>query len=135
MKSGALLLAVVLLSVSAHAEISGILRGTDLTSTNLSEAVQDVTPGSIVVIGENHGLKEHQSQQLEIMSALRAQGLKVSVGLEFLHSLNNISWIHTVQGLTEPDFLKAIQWSSPSYDYYRDQALFPVLSEGSKTWA
>lgn len=136
MKSWSLFFVSVLMSACAHAQTSGILNGKTLTPTVLADAVQTVTPGSIVVIGENHGFKEHQSQQISIMSALRSQGLKVSVGMEFFtYTQQDLLDQYRAGQLSETDFLKAIQWGSPSFDYYRDQALFAQASEGAQTWA
>lgn len=136
MNSWSLLIVSVLLSACAHAQTSGILTGATHQSVTLEQAVAGVTPGSIVVIGENHGFKEHQQQQVAIMSALRNRGLKVAVGMEFFTYTHQDLVDSFRQGiLTEADFLKAIQWGSPSFDFYRDQALFPDLNEGTKTLA
>lgn len=136
MRSWSLFLVSVLLSACAHAEISGILRGNTLQPVLLDEALLSVAPGSILVVGENHGLKEHQRQQMDILTALRARGLKVSVGMEFF-TYTQQTLVDSYRGgaLTEKDFLTAIQWGQPSFDFYRDQALFPNLSEGSLTVA
>lgn len=136
MNSWSLFCVSLLLSACAHAGSTGILTGNTHQLVSVEEAVGAVTPGSIVVIGENHGFKEHQSQQVAIMSALRALGLKVSVGMEFFsYTQQALVDSYRAGGLAEADFLKAIQWGNPSYDYYRDQALFPNLTEGSKTLA
>ncbi|WP_232469248.1 ChaN family lipoprotein [Bdellovibrio bacteriovorus] len=136
MKTLGLFLSSLLMLACAHAQNSGILRGNDLQPVDLAEAVRPVAPGSIVVIGENHGFKEHQNQQLSIMQALRAQGLKVSVGMEFFTYTDQPVVDSYRQGLlSETDFLSQIKWGNPSYDYYRGQSLFPNLSEGSKTIA
>lgn len=126
----------VLLSACAHAQSTGIFAGSTHEPVTLSQTVAEVQPGSIVVIGENHGFKEHQDQQLQIMQALRAQGLKVSVGMEFFtYTSQPLVDSYHKGSLPESDFLKAIQWGSPSFDLYRDQTLFPSLGEGSKTIA
>lgn len=136
MKSWSLFLISVLLSACAHAEIAGILDGKTLQPALLQDAVQNVAPGSIVVIGENHGFKEHQNQQLEIMTALRARGLKVSVGMEFFtYTQQNLVDSYRAGALSEVDFLTSIKWGNPSFDFYREQTLFPVLSEGGRTVA
>lgn len=136
MKSFGLFFSSLLMLACAHAQTSGILRGNDLQKVELSESLRSVTPGSILVIGENHGFKEHQDQQVAIMDALRALGLKVSVGMEFF-TYTDQSFVDSYrQGLlSEPDFLKQIKWGGLSYDYYRSQAEFPLLSEGAKTLA
>lgn len=126
----------MLLSACAFAQTSGILRGDSLQPLTLEESVRSVTPGSVVVIGENHGLKTHQEQQVAIMGALRSQGLKVSVGMEFFsYPHQHLVDSYRAGVLPENEFLKAIQWGNPSYEFYRDQAVFPDLAEGSRTVA
>lgn len=136
MKSAALFTVAVLLSACAHAQSEGIFRGNDLKSITLEETVASVSPGSIVVIGENHGLAEHQSEQVSIMQALRNKGLKVAVGMEFFtYTDQELLNQYRLGSLPETDFLKKIQWGSPSFDFYRKQAQFPNLDEGAMTWA
>lgn len=136
MKSWSLFLVFVLLSACAHAETTGILRGNTLQPVLLEEALSFVTPGSIVIIGENHGFREHQRQQIEIMTALRGRGLKVSVGMEFFtYTQQPLVESYRSGVLLEKDFLTAIQWGALSFDFYREQANFPNLAEGSRTLA
>lgn len=135
-----LFLVSVLLSACAHAgssaQIQGILDGTTLKSISLDQALSQVTPGSVVVVGENHGLKAHQNQQIAIMTGLRAQGLKVSVGMEFFTFTDQTYVNQYRQGqLSETDFLSQIKWGSPSFEFYKDQVQFPLLTEGSQTLA
>ncbi|UYL07661.1 ChaN family lipoprotein [Bdellovibrio sp. SKB1291214] len=88
------------------------------------------------MVGENHGLSEHQRQQVEIMTQLRSQGHRVAVGMEFFTYTDQAHVdAYRSGGLPEVDFLKTIGWSQPSYDFYREQAIFPNLSEGAKTVA
>lgn len=95
-----------------------------------------VQPGDVVVIGENHGLKEHQTAQIQVMRVLRQLGRKVSVGMEFLNYTDqSLVDSYRKADLGEADFLKQINWGSPSFDFYRDQVQFPKLDEGAKTWA
>ncbi|HEX7675724.1 MAG TPA: ChaN family lipoprotein [Bdellovibrio sp.] len=145
-KSAGLSIAFILLSACAYAQVqrdvaqnaqtTGILRGSDLQPISLEESLNSVSPGSIVVIGENHGLQVHQDQQVSIMQALRNKGLTVSVGLEFFtYTDQPLVNQYRAGQLAEADFLKKIQWGLPSYDFYRKQALFPNLSEGAETIA
>lgn len=136
MKTLGLFLLPTLLIACAHAQSTGILRGDSHKTSTLQESLQSVRPGSIVVIGENHGFKEHQRQQVAIMQQLRDQGLKVSVGMEFFtYTQQPLVNQYRAGTLAESDFLKAIAWGSPSYDLYRDQAIFPNLTEGAATIA
>lgn len=131
-----LFLATLLVSACAHAEIEGIFRGGDLQEVSLVQSLEKVQPGSIVIIGENHGFQKHRDQQVQILEALRSLGLPVSVGLEFF-TYTDQSKVNDYRAglLSEADFLTAIAWGGISYDYYRSQALFPDLTQGSKTIA
>lgn len=132
----ALFISLLLFSGAAHAQNAGIFDGTSLTSVTLAEAFQSVPQGSIIVLGENHGYAVHQAQHIAVLDTLRSQGHKVSVGLEFFtYTEQNLVNDYRAGRLSEPDFLAAIKWGSPSYDFYRAQALYPDLSEGSLTWA
>jgi uncharacterized iron-regulated protein len=115
---------------------SGLILGANQLPLTIEQAVSVVLPGSIVVIGENHGFKEHQAEQLVVMNALRQKGLKVAVGMEFL-TYTDQTWVDQYrQGLlTEVEFLKQIKWGSPSYELYREQINFPALTDGTKTIA
>ncbi|WP_347357433.1 ChaN family lipoprotein [Bdellovibrio sp.] len=136
MKGFGLFFSSLLMLACAHAQTSGILAGNSLQPVSLAEAVQNVRPGSIVVIGENHGFTEHQTQQVAIMQALRDQGLVVSVGMEFFTYTDQPLVEAYRQGtLSEPEFLQQIKWGSPSYSFYRDQAVFPDLTQGAATVA
>lgn len=100
----------------------------------LGMTMPGVKAGDVIVIGENHGFKTHQLQQLQIMRELRARGLKMSVALEFLNYTDQLLINQWRQGdLTEADFLSKIGWGSPLFDYYRDQALFPEFASGELT--
>lgn len=136
MKNLIVVLSTLLISALAQAETVGIFNGTTLKINSLQEALQSVKPGSIVIIGENHGFKEHQRQQMEIMTELRAKGLKVSVGMEFFtYTEQALLDDYRLGKLSEADFLAAIKWGGISFDYYRSQALFANSAEGSTTLA
>lgn len=139
LKTSSVFLIAVLVSACAHADPrqnpSRVVRGTDGLEVKLTESLSAVKPGSIVIIGENHNLKTHQAQQVEIMSTLRAQGHKVSVGMElFYYPQQSFLDSYRSGTLSEPDFLKATGWAT-NYEFYRDQVLFPLASEGATTWA
>lgn len=103
---------------------------------NLQQVASQVRPGTILVMGEHHGLKSAQQAQVELMQALRGQGLRVSVGLEFFYYPDQVLVDNYRQGtLPEADFLQQIRWGSPAYDFYREQALFPRYAEGERTLA
>ncbi|MFP5519517.1 MAG: ChaN family lipoprotein [Bdellovibrionia bacterium] len=115
---------------------TGLFHGSTLKEVTLSESLQGVRPGTVVVIGENHGFKTHQNQQVAIMQQLRQQGLTVSVGMEFFYYPDQAHVDMWRDGMTsESDFLKLINWGSPDFSYYRDQAQFPLKEEGGYTLA
>jgi uncharacterized iron-regulated protein len=102
----------------------------------LAAAVAAVQPGDVVVLGEEHGTSVQPGQQLAVMQALRARGLKVSVGMEFFDETRQELVDQWRAGtLPEADFLKAIHWGSLPFSSYREQALFPRASEGTTTIA
>lgn len=116
--------------------IAGLKRGADLQPVTLEEIAREVPPGAVLVLGENHGVGLHRDQHLQVLQALRQAGHKVSVGLEFfpLAFQNQVDrWRGGL--MTEADFLTAIGWSGTPFEFYRDQALFPNLGEGSRTLA
>lgn len=126
--------AAVLSAPVAYAQ--GIFEGRASQTLSLSQTMPLLRAGDIVIIGENHGFKTHRNQQIEIMKEIRSRGLKVSVGMEFFYVPDQGAVDAWRSGaLAETDFLAAIGWKSPSFDYYRDQALFPLSSEGATTLA
>ena len=128
-------LAFVLLFISSFYGISAfpqIFDGKTQNQTSLAHLVSEVKPGTILLLGENHGLASHRDQHLEILNALRANGLKVSVGLEFLNYTDQALISSYRQGsLNETDFLTAIKWGGIGFEFYRPQLNFPLLNEGA----
>lgn len=119
----------------SYAQIAGIISGADHQALSLEQSLAAITPGTILVVGENHGLWTHQNQQMQILEALIAKGLKVSVGMEFFSYTHQDLVNSYLSGeLAEADFLRNIEWGSPAYDYYRDQVRAP-LRAGGWTWA
>ncbi|HEY8269527.1 MAG TPA: ChaN family lipoprotein [Pseudobdellovibrionaceae bacterium] len=103
---------------------------------SLSSIVQGIQPGTIIVMGENHGFKSSQQGQMELLRALRIRGLKLSVGLEFFYYPDQVLVNDFRSGLlSEVEFLQKIQWGKPSFDFYRDQAQFPRYDQGEYTLA
>jgi uncharacterized iron-regulated protein len=132
----ALFISLLLFSGAARAQNAGIFDGASLNPVSLVDAFKSVPQGSIIVLGENHGYAVHQAQHIAVLDTLRSLGHKVSVGLEFFtYTEQNLVNDYRAGRLSEADFLSAIKWGSPSYSFYRAQALFPNLAEGSVTWA
>ena len=122
---------------SAQAASSGrLLRGADLQNVSVLQATQGISAGDVVVIGEEHGHSMSQAGQLEILRALRARGLRVSVGMEFFeYPFQAQVDQYRAGSLLEKDFLAGIGWGGFSFDFYREQVLFPQASEGGRTIA
>ena len=129
-------LGLVLGGLIASAEPGGLFSGATQSAVVLSDVLSGVKPGSVVIIGENHGLRTHQTQQMVILQMLDYLGLNVSVGLEFFsypdQALMNF---YRAGQLSEPDFLKATSWGSIDFSYYRDQVKFPNGKTGGMTVA
>lgn len=98
---------------------------------SVEQVVEGVQPGSVVFLGENHGLAAHRDQHLVILNKLREKGLKVSVGLEFLNYPDQLNVDAYINGkMEEADFLKKVGWGGISFDYYRPQLRFPDQANG-----
>lgn len=113
---------------------SQLFDGTTQLQTGLENLISKVKPGTILFLGENHGLAKHRDQHLEILQGLRAAGLKVSVGLEFINYTDQ-SFVDSYRTgeLAEKDFLKAIKWGGFSFEYYKPQLIFPNIEAGEKS--
>ncbi len=123
------------LTVQAQ-EVPIFLGASPANPIRASEIAKEIRPGSVIVMGELHGLKASSQGQLELLQALRAQGLKVSVGLEFFYYPDQM-FVDSfrVGQIEEPEFLKQIQWTGIPFEFYRDQALFPTYQAGERTLA
>ncbi len=128
---------IVLLLISlfySNLAFSQLYDGRNQDQTSLSQLLSQVKPGTILLLGENHGIASHRDQHVEILSALRAQGLKVSVGLEFVNYTNqNELNLYRKGQIDEAEFLTSIKWGGISFDYYRSQLNFPDLSQGEQS--
>jgi len=101
-------------------------------SISFSEAVENVMPGDIVVLGEEHGTTVQPEIQLQVMQALRDQGLSVSAGLEFYeYPWQKFVDQYRAGALSETDFLADIGWGPNNFPFssYRGQTVFPALGE------
>ena len=113
---------------------SQLLDGQTLQPATSQDLVSRVKPGTVLLLGENHGLGQHRDQHIEILQALRARGLKVSVGLEFVNYTDQATLNeYRSQKIDESQFLKAIGWGGFSFDFYRQQLNFPDLQQNEKS--
>ncbi len=100
---------------------------------NLSDSLK--THG-VIIIGENHYLKTHQEQQLQILNMARKQFRHIGVGMEFFSYIYQDEVDSYRLGLTsEVDFLKNIEWGNAPFEFYRDQVNFPNYGWTERTWA
>lgn len=105
--------------------------GHTLAQAQLSDLVNSVKPGTVLLIGEMHGLQPVRNQQIEILNAVKATGMKVSVGMEFFNYTDqNNTDLYRSGAITEADFLKAINWGGYDFSLYRDQLNFGEFGLG-----
>ena len=117
-----LFIIAVLGSLSAY---SDILDGTHLSQVGLSEALQAVKPGTILVLGEIHYARPVSDGQVQVLETLRNKGFHVSVGMEFLaFDVQNSLDDYRAGKISEPEFLQKVGWGG-SFEEYRRQILFP----------
>lgn len=114
------------------------------TKTGQVESLQDFaraqTPGTILVLGEQHATKDnendpstiqHHLNQALLLEALNANGLPVNTGMEFLTYTDQAAVDAFLDGqIDEPTFLKQAHWSSSPFALYRRQILNPRFSGG-----
>lgn len=133
MRNHSILLLIISVFYS-NVAFSQLFDGQTQLKTDISALTAQVRAGTILILGENHGLQAHRDQHVQILNQLRRQGLKLSVGLEFINYTDQNQLDLYRQGrLDEADFLKNIKWGSISFDYYRPQLLFPIIELGEKS--
>lgn len=126
-----LLITSIFYSISAYSQFYD---GNTQTLTPIESLLRRVQPGTVLVVGEQHAQAAHRDQHMEILQGLRALGLKVSVGMEFVNYTDQNALNNYRSGqLPEADFLRAINWGGFSYDFYRQQILFPHVGSGEHT--
>jgi uncharacterized iron-regulated protein len=108
-----------------------IYNGRTLEKASLTQLASVVTSGSILILGEYHGLAAHRDQHVLILNQLREKGLRVSVGLEFINYTDQ-SYVSQYQSgdLDDDQFLSLINWTGVSFDFYKQQLKFPELRLG-----
>lgn len=108
----------------------GLYQGTGERAT-LADLVDQVVPGTILLLGEQHVTATHSGQHLEILQALRNKGLRVSVGMEFVAYPFQQACDDWRNGLlSEDQFLTAVEWGKTGFEFYDRQMLFPDYSQG-----
>lgn len=102
-----------------------------LNTVTLDSVFKDLKPGSVVILGEKHYNNSVKKQHIEVLNYLRSLGLKTSVGMEFF-SFTQQSEINDFrnQKMNEKEFLDKTLWGNLSFDFYREQFLFPDQNQG-----
>ncbi len=108
-----------------------IYQGGTQAETNLNNLVGSVKPGTVLIIGEMHGLKPVRDQHMQILNALKAKGLNVSVGMEFLNYTDQM-FIDQYRSneMDDAAFLKTVNWGGYDFNLYKDQLLFGEYGMG-----
>lgn len=118
----------------AQAETSGLFHGADLTPASVADIALQVQPGTILILGEMHGLGPVRDQQMNVLNTLRSvyKG-PISVGMEFINYTDQTPLSAFSAGLLpEEDFLKKVNWGGFDFDFYRQQILFPSFENGER---
>ena len=108
-----------------------LLNGKTLQPAHPQEIIEQVKPGSILILGENHGIATHRDQHVLLLNMLHEKGLKVSVGLEFLNYTDQAFVDQYLSDqLTDDQFQKSVQWQSIGFEFYKQQLRFPKIAQG-----
>lgn len=122
------LYASILLASCAEAQL---IDGRTLQPANAEQVIENVTPGSILILGESHGLEKHRDQHILLLNKLKSKGLPVSVGLEFINYPDQTFLDQYTTGqLEEAQFLNIINWQGIDFKFYKQQLLFPQQASG-----
>ena len=117
------------MACASTVKAGSIYKGTvsTLQEVSLESLVKSLPPGAIAIVSEQHTYQPHNENQIRFLEALATSGASaISVGMEFL----NRPFQKFVDGflagiLTEPQFLKSVEWGGNPFDQYRRQVLFP----------
>lgn len=124
-------LIALLISTSSLEVLAQLYDGRSLNEATIAELGSTVQAGTILILGENHGLQAHRDQHVAILNQLRSQGLQVSVGLEFVNYTDQIFVDQYRSGeLNDDQFLSLIKWTGISYEFYKEQFNFPRVELG-----
>ena len=111
-----------------------LIDGSTLLPVAAQVLIDQVKAGSVLILGENHGIADHRDQHMVILEGLRARGLQVSVGMEFVNFPDQTFLDQYRSGdLNEEQFLNIIDWKGFPFEFYKQQILFPNFSSGERT--
>ncbi len=124
-------LTTLLVCWSALSAKAQLYDGQTLKTVEVNDLTSRVSAGTILILGENHGLTAHRDQHVLILNELRKAGLKVSVGLEFVNYTDQVLVDQYREGLLDDgQFLSAIQWTGYDFKFYKEQLQFPQIQAG-----
>lgn len=107
------------------------LDGHTLEPVQLTEKMQQIQPGTVLILGEMHNVPAISRQHVDILQALRDQGLKVSVGMEFFNYTDQMFVDQYRTGeLSDEAFKSLINWGGYDFELYKRQILFPKSELG-----
>lgn len=111
-----------------------IYDGETLEELSLEIALEQVKPGSALIVSEHHYFQPHHDKQVSVLKSLNLMGYKVSVGMEFIdYTKQDIVDSFISEQISEEEFRNQV-WKSDNFHFYRQQVLFPRQS-GGKTVA
>jgi uncharacterized iron-regulated protein len=105
-----------------------IYTGTGLRAVTLPQLMQNVRPGDVIIVSEEHGFAPHHAHQRDLLAALATAWPQtpVNVGMEFFEYPDQPAINDFLQGrLLENVFLQQIKWGKIDFGLYRQQVLFP----------
>ena len=119
----------------ANYESGNIYDATNGKKIALASIINQLEPGTVVLLGERHDVKAHQAKQREFLIQAMQARFTISLGMEFFNYLQQpLVDQYTTNELPEEDFLKAIKWSGFPFANYRFQVRLPYYT-GGKTIA
>ena len=130
-KSTLLLLISIFFSNYAFSQL---FDGKTQTRASLEQLLNSVSPGTVLLLGENHGIASHRDQHIAILRGLRSKGLKVSVGLEFINYTDQ-AFVdqYRINQIDENQFLTSVKWGAIGFEFYKPQLTFPIYADGEKS--
>lgn len=109
-----------------------IYTGDQLQPVSLAQALGQVSPGTVVIVSEQHDHLPHHRHQVAVLKELRMTVPVVSVGMEFFEYTKQPVIDEFMAGkLSESDFLTQVGWGGNNWPNYREQVLEPLLSGGT----
>ncbi len=96
------------------------LRVSDRKVVSFSDLIKDLKTARVIFIGEQHNNLGHHLAQLQIISALKAEGTNIAIGLEMFRSDDQKYLDRWVSGnLTLEDFLPVYWQNWTFWDQYK----------------